>query len=75
MNSLSRVTWLHLSDFHLRVKLGWSQDVVLKSLLDDIQSRYSKVDRPDILCVTGDVAFSGKAEEYAIAEWPASAGA
>lgn len=68
MSSTARLTWLHLSDFHLRTKSGWSQDVVLKSMLDDIQDRYVGASRPDLLFLTGDIAFSGKKEEYDLAE-------
>jgi predicted phosphodiesterase len=64
----ARLTWLHLSDFHLREKMGWSQDQVLRSLLDDIRTRYSRNDRPDLLFLTGDIAFSGKDAEYTLAE-------
>jgi len=64
----SRVTWLHLSDFHLRVNTAWSQDQVLSTLLDDVRARYSGENAPDLLFLTGDFAFSGKAEEYVLAE-------
>lgn len=64
----ARLTWLHLSDFHLREKTGWAQDQVLHSLLDDIRTRYSHDHRPDLLFLTGDIAFSGKDAEYKLAE-------
>lgn len=64
----SRVTWLHLSDFHLRVKTGWEHDVVLETMLKDIRSRYGHQQAPDLVFMTGDVAFSGKEEEYKLAE-------
>ncbi len=67
----SKIRWLHLSDFHLRPNIAWSQDVVLHSLLDDIATRYCasrQDDRPDLLFLTGDIAFSGKPEEYRLAE-------
>jgi predicted phosphodiesterase len=66
--SPARLTWLHLSDFHLRVSTGWAQDAVLSTMLTDIRSRYGGVDRPDIAFLTGDLAFSGKEEEYRFAE-------
>lgn len=62
------ISWLHFSDFHLREKVKWSQDVVLKSLLEDVQERHSGTKSPDLLFITGDVAFSGKSEEYVLAE-------
>lgn len=64
----ARLTWLHLSDFHLREKIAWSQDVVLKGLLEDVRTRYAGANAPDLLFLTGDIAFSGKAAEYLIAE-------
>lgn len=64
----SRLTWLHLSDFHLRVKTGWAHDVVLETMLKDIRSRYGRQQGPDLVFMTGDVAFSGKEEEYKLAE-------
>lgn len=64
----ARLSWLHLSDFHLQVKSGWSQDQVLFTMLEDIRARYSGASAPDLLFLTGDIAFSGKAEEYALAE-------
>ncbi len=65
---LARLTWLHLSDFHLREKIAWSQDVVLKSLLEDVRKRYAGANAPDFLFLTGDIAFSGKVDEYLRAE-------
>ena len=64
----ARLSWLHLSDFHLRVSTECSQDVVLATMLDDISTRYTDSERPDLLFLTGDIAFSGKAEEYVHAE-------
>jgi predicted phosphodiesterase len=64
----ARLTWLHLSDFHLRKKIAWSQDVVLKSLLEDVRGRYAGSNAPDLLFLTGDIAFSGKVDEYLLAE-------
>lgn len=64
----ARLTWLHLSDFHFREKATWSQDVVLKSLLEDVRARYVDTSAPDLLFLTGDIAFSGKREEYLLAE-------
>lgn len=60
--------WLHLSDFHVRASVPWAQDVVLKSLVDDIRDRYCAHPSVDLLFITGDVAFSGKSEEYRIAD-------
>ena len=64
----TEITWLHLSDFHLQASLGWSQDIVLDTLLKDIRARYGGERTPDLLFITGDIAFSGRSEEYARAE-------
>lgn len=37
-------------------------------MLSDIVNRYSGVSHPDLLFVTGDIAFSGKEAEYLLAE-------
>ena len=60
--------WLHISDFHCREKLKWSQDVVLKSLLEDIKKNYSGELKPDLVFITGDISFSGQEEEFKIAQ-------
>lgn len=66
------LTWLHLSDLHFRVSgagghdaLEYDTDVVLSALLHDITERIAEDElQPDLIFVTGDIAFSGKAEEY-----------
>ena len=68
LTSRQQLCWLHLSDFHLKENDKWSQDVVLQSLLTDISNRYSNGDRIDFIFITGDLAFSGKREEYLIVE-------
>ena len=68
MYSRGEIRWLHLSDFHFREKLAWSQDVVLASLLKDVEERYSGEHSPNLLFLTGDIAFSGKPAEYVLAE-------
>ena len=63
-----KLQWLHLSDLHLKSNERWSQDVVLKSLLADISDRFSHDKIPDFIFITGDLAFSGKREEYLMVE-------
>ncbi|PCI29672.1 MAG: hypothetical protein COB67_03445 [SAR324 cluster bacterium] len=53
------VTWLHLSDIHFcEEKSGWSSNAVLEKLRIDVDT-YSKEQqlRPDLIFVTGDLAF------------------
>ena len=66
--SRQQLCWLHLSDLHLKATEKWSQDVVLHSLLTDVSNRYSNHDPIDLIFITGDLAFSGKCEEYLIVE-------
>ena len=62
------ICWLHISDFHLRPADEWSQDVVLESMCQNIKQQHDSGTAFDFVLVTGDIAFSGKAEEYAIAK-------
>ena len=61
------IRWLHVSDFHFKVDTEWSQNVVLNSLLDEIRSRRENGVGTDFIVVTGDIAYSGKSEEYELA--------
>ncbi len=58
------VTWLHISDFHFCENEGWSQNVVLSSMLEDITRRCKNGLMVDFILATGDFAFSGKESEY-----------
>lgn len=60
------ICWLHISDIHMRASDAWSQDVVLKAMCDDISRRRKAGTAVDFILVTGDLAFSGKSEEYAL---------
>ncbi|MEM6456766.1 MAG: metallophosphoesterase, partial [Acidobacteriota bacterium] len=59
------VRWLHLSDLHLRSESGWERRKMLTGLVDHLATLREKENiAPDIVCVTGDIAFSGKRDEY-----------
>ena len=61
------ITWLHVSDFHFRGGDPYDRDVVLRALVKSVE-RYRKEGRkPDLIFATGDVAHSGKSEEYKLA--------
>ena len=61
------VTWLHISDFHVRGGDPYDRDVVLRALVESV-GEYGKRGRaPDLIFATGDIAHAGKAEEYEIA--------
>jgi len=64
------ITWLHLSDLHFRAEAAhkWDEDIVLRALLQDVRCCMSDYGlQPDLILVSGDIAFSGAPEEYALA--------
>ena len=62
------ISWLHISDFHLQEGQEWSQDVVLREMCRHIEELRETDADVDFVLVTGDIAFSGKASEYLLAE-------
>lgn len=60
------INWLHLSDFHLSRRDAWEQDLVLRAMCNDIRNRRDTL-ALDFVLLSGDLAFSGKPEEYEIA--------
>ena len=61
---------LHLSDFHFRAETQWSATPVLVELSEAVGSLVQDGLAPDLVAMTGDIAFSGKEEEYGLArEW------
>jgi len=58
------VYWLHISDIHMRQRDAWSQDVVLRALCDDLGRQRRDGITADFILATGDLAYSGKVEEY-----------
>jgi formylglycine-generating enzyme required for sulfatase activity/predicted MPP superfamily phosphohydrolase len=66
---MSSITWLHLSDLHFRAgeRHAWDEDIVLRALLDDVQARIENGLTPDVILVSGDIAFQSAPEEYALA--------
>lgn len=57
--------WLHISDLHLGHTDTYTQDIVLGSLLRSFERGEPLADfPPDLIFCTGDVAYSGKPEEY-----------
>lgn len=69
---MSKITWLHLSDFHFKNNHDIDGNVneyyrnkVLEPLLDDIDKYPKKLKlKIDFILITGDLAFSGKKDEY-----------
>lgn len=65
---MREIAWLQVSDIHMRQRDEWSQDVVLRALTDSIRTRRSQGLTLDFILATGDLAFSGKKEEYDLVE-------
>jgi predicted phosphodiesterase len=61
------VTWLHVSDFHIRGGDAYDRDVVLRALVKSMQDFRERGRIPDVIFATGDIAHSGKAHEYDLA--------
>jgi predicted MPP superfamily phosphohydrolase len=58
---------LHLSDFHFRPSTTWDASTVLGRLSVDIARLARTGLAPDIIVLTGDIAYSGKRAEYDLA--------
>lgn len=63
---------LHLSDIHFRKsEIGSAQDPnfhLRNELVRDVEEQCESLGPPDVIIVSGDVAFAGDPEEYAFAE-------
>ncbi len=68
MNQEQSIRWLHLSDLHMgcRGKALWWQ--VQHELEHSIREMLPKVGKPDLILLTGDLSYSGKAEEYLLVD-------
>ncbi len=62
-----KVTWLHVSDFHIRGGDPYDRDVVLRALVSSVKELREHGRVPDLIFATGDVAHAGKPGEYEIA--------
>ena len=61
------LTWLHISDFHIRGGDPYDRDVVLQALVKSVAGYAQRGRAPDLIFATGDIANSGKADEYTLA--------
>lgn len=60
---------LHLSDLHIRAGNAWSTTPILADALRLIKEQANR-ENVDVVAFTGDIAFSGKADEYKLAaDW------
>jgi predicted MPP superfamily phosphohydrolase len=69
---------LHLSDIHFRAGKAWDSDPVLRALARCIAGEVKAGLVPDLVVITGDLAFAGTAADYRLARdwladelWPA----
>lgn len=51
------ISWLHVSDIHMRVRDAWSQDVVLTAMCERAEKLHEEGLAADFVLATGDVAF------------------
>lgn len=66
---MASLTWLHLSDWHQQVQKdgAFDRQVVRNALINDIKERHkihTDLAKVDFIVFSGDVAFSGKVNEY-----------
>jgi len=62
------LTWLHISDIHLKADGAYDQNVVLKALVESVRGfREREKLAPHIIFATGDIAYSGKPAQYGLA--------
>jgi 3',5'-cyclic AMP phosphodiesterase CpdA len=61
---------LHLSDIHFRADRRWDADPILRHLAERIGRDVAAGLAPDLVVITGDLAFSGNIDDYAVAaDW------
>jgi predicted phosphodiesterase len=58
------LTWLHISDFHIKEGDAYDRNVVLAALLRSMATEMEAGWRPDLIFATGDIAHSGTPAEY-----------
>ncbi|MCP3063622.1 metallophosphoesterase [Myxococcus sp. K38C18041901] len=64
------LTWMHVSDLHFRAGRGRdaaNHVAVTRELIADAAAQRDVLGPPDLLIVTGDVAFAGQEEDYNLA--------
>lgn len=62
---MQEFSWLLISDLHLKSSHNtWSQNVVLRDMVNDIASRLDHISNLSFIIVSGDLAHSGQADEY-----------
>ena len=59
---------LHISDLHIKKKDEFDRSVVLAPLIERVKQDRKEGIHPEIVVVTGDIAFSGRKFEYSEAK-------
>jgi predicted MPP superfamily phosphohydrolase len=62
--SARQLRWLHLSDLHFHGDEDWDHRTVIKALLRQAETLKDDGLAPDLVFITGDVAWKGKRGEY-----------
>ena len=65
---MAKISWLHVSDSHFRANDNYDSEVIITSFLRELEKNVNEnIFSPDFIAFTGDLAFSGKTEEYVYA--------
>jgi len=65
---MTTLTWLHLSDLHVRGMETSLDRLLFDKMLRDIQEQIQNNKlKPDAIFFTGDLAFSGKQDQFRLA--------
>ena len=68
-SKVGTLTWLHLSDIHFHEKSKDELNLVFNRFLYDIENfREEHNLTPDLIFITGDIAYSGKSSQYSMAQ-------
>ena len=66
---MSNFSWLLISDLHLKSEhTTWSQNVVLRDMVRDIEQKQQGFANINFVIVSGDLAHGGKPEQYTLVE-------
>ena len=65
---MPKVIWFHFSDLHYNTKDAFNRQAVISALWMDITRQLQAGLLPHFITVTGDLAYSGKDEEYKLVE-------